>query len=56
MKTGLFEKHRSKQFNDTVGVILGVHPREHEIHEEVNKTIANITGENETTNNLTKNS
>ena len=22
--------------NDTVGVILGVHPREHEIHEEVN--------------------
>ena len=39
--------------NDTVGVILGVHPREHEIHEEVNKTIANITGENGT-NNLTK--
>ena len=38
--------------NDTVGVILGVHPREHEIHEEVNKTIANITGENGT-NNLT---
>ena len=35
------------------GVILGVHPREHEIHEEVNKTIANITGENGT-NNLTK--
>lgn len=39
--------------NDTVGVILGVHPREHEIHEEVNKTIANITGENGT-HNLTK--
>ncbi len=39
--------------NDTVGVILGVHPREHEIHEEMNKTIASITGDNGT-NNLTK--
>ena len=31
---------------DTVGIILGVHPREHEIHEAINKTISNITGEN----------
>ena len=38
---------------DTVGIILGVHPREHEIHEEVNKTIYNITSENGTQN-LTK--
>ena len=39
--------------NETVGIILGVHPREHEIHEAVNKTICNITGENGTQN-LTK--
>ena len=39
--------------NETVGVILGVHPREHEIHEEVNKTIYNISSENGTQN-LTK--
>lgn len=39
--------------NETVGIILGVHPREHEIHEEVNKTIYNITKENGT-HNLTK--
>jgi hypothetical protein len=39
--------------NETVGIILGVHPREHEIHEEVNKTIYNITNENGTQN-LTK--
>ena len=39
--------------NETVGLILGVHPREHEIHEAVNKTIYNITSE-EGTNNLTK--
>lgn len=39
--------------NDTVGIILGVHPREHEIHEEVNKTIYNITSENGSQN-LTK--
>ena len=39
--------------NETVGIILGVHPREHEIHEEVNKTIHNITSENGA-NNLTK--
>lgn len=32
--------------NETVGIILGVHPREHEIHEAVNKTIYNITSEN----------
>lgn len=34
--------------NETVGIILGVHPREHEIHEAVNKTIYNITSENGT--------
>ncbi len=39
--------------NETVGIILGVHPREHEIHEEINKTIYNITSENGTQN-LTK--
>lgn len=39
--------------NETVGIILGVHPREHEIHEEVNNTIYNITNENGTQN-LTK--
>ena len=39
--------------NETVGIILGVHPREHEIHEEVNNTIYNITSENGTQN-LTK--
>lgn len=39
--------------NETVGIILGVHPREHEIHEEVNKTIYNIASENGTQN-LTK--
>lgn len=32
--------------NETVGIILGVHPREHEIHEAINKTINRITGEN----------
>ena len=36
--------------NETVGIILGVHPREHEIHEEVNKTIYNITNENSSQN------
>ena len=39
--------------NETVGLILGVHPREHEIHEAVNRTIVNITSENGTQN-LTK--
>lgn len=39
--------------NETVGIILGVHPREHEIHEEVNKTIYNITSE-DGAQNLTK--
>ncbi|MDO5860288.1 hypothetical protein [Methanobrevibacter sp.] len=39
--------------NETVGIILGVHPREHEIHEAINKTITNITGENGA-NNLSK--
>ena len=32
--------------NETVGIILGVHPREHEIHEAVNRTIHNITSKN----------
>lgn len=32
--------------NETVGIILGVHPREHEIHEALNRTIHNITSEN----------
>ena len=32
--------------NETVGIILGVHPREHEIHEAVNRTVSNITSEN----------
>lgn len=36
--------------NETVGIILGVHPRENEIHEEVNKTIYNITSQNGTQN------
>lgn len=39
--------------NETVGLILGVHSREHEIHEEVNKTIYNISSENGT-NDLSK--
>lgn len=39
--------------DDTIGIILGVHPREHEIHEAVNRTIYNITGENGD-HNLTK--
>ena len=34
--------------NETVGIILGVHPREHEIHEAVNRTVYNITHENGT--------
>ena len=32
--------------NDTVGIIIGVHSREHEIHEAINNTIYNITHEN----------
>ena len=39
--------------NDTVGIILGVHPREHEIHDAINNTINNITGDNGSRN-LTK--
>lgn len=39
--------------NETVGIILGVHPREHEIHEAINNTINSIEGENGTKN-LTK--
>lgn len=38
--------------NDTVGIILGVHPREHEIHDAINNTIYNITHSND--KNLTK--
>ena len=38
--------------NDTVGIILGVHPREHEIHEAINKTVYNITHSDD--RNLTK--
>lgn len=29
--------------NETVGLIIGVHPREHEIHECINNTIHNLT-------------
>jgi hypothetical protein len=43
----------NKSSEDTVGIILGVHPREHEIHEAVNNTIYNITGEGGSKN-LTK--
>ena len=39
--------------NETVGIILGVHPREHEIHEAINRTIYNITSEGGSQN-LTK--
>lgn len=39
--------------DETVGIILGVHPREHEIHEAINRTVYNITHENGTQN-LTK--
>lgn len=39
--------------NDTVGLILGVHSREHEIHDAVNKTIYNISSDNGT-NDLSK--
>ncbi len=39
--------------NETVGLILGVHPREHEIHEAINETIYNITHE-DGPQNLTK--
>lgn len=37
--------------NETAVIILGVHPREHEIHEAVNSTMENITKNN---NNLSK--
>ena len=39
--------------NETVGLILGVHPREHEIHEQINESIYNITSP-EGSKNLTK--
>lgn len=39
--------------NETAVLILGVHPREYEIHEVTNRTLANITGSDDT-NNLTK--
>lgn len=38
--------------NESIGMILGVHPREHEIHEAINQTIYNISSNG--TNNLTK--
>ena len=31
--------------NETVGIILGVHPREHEIHKAINNTIYTLTHE-----------
>lgn len=43
----------NQESNETVGLILGVHSRENEIHEAVNQTVHNITSENGT-NNLTK--
>ena len=36
--------------DNTIDIILGVHPRENEIHEEINKTIYNICYENGTQN------
>ena len=39
--------------NETIGIILGVHPREHQIHEAINRTIYNITSEGGS-HNLTK--
>ena len=36
----------NKSSNNTIGIILGVHPREHEMHDAVNETIYNITCEN----------
>ena len=38
--------------NETVAIILGVHPREHEIHEAINRTIENMTKSED--GNLTK--
>ena len=29
--------------NETVAILLGVHPREHEIHEAINRTLENMT-------------
>ena len=37
----------------TIGIIIGVHPREHQIHEAINETIYNITAGNGD-HNLTK--
>lgn len=39
--------------NETIAIILGVHPREHEIHDAINQTMYNIAGENGAKN-LTK--
>lgn len=38
--------------NETVAIILGVHPREHEIHEAINRTLENMTKSED--GNLTK--
>ena len=38
--------------NETVAIILGVHPREHEIHEAINRTLENLTKSED--GNLTK--
>lgn len=38
--------------NETVAILLGVHPREHEIHEAINRTLENMTKSKD--GNLTK--
>lgn len=38
--------------NETVAILLGVHPREHEIHEAINRTLENMTKSED--GNLTK--
>ena len=38
--------------NETVAILLGVHPREHEIHEAINRTLENLTKSED--GNLTK--
>ena len=35
----------NNQSEDVVTLILGIHPREHQIHEAVNSTLADICGE-----------
>lgn len=43
----------NNQSEDVVTLILGIHPREHQIHEAVNSTLADICGE-DGSQNLTK--